>query len=56
MSVLDKIFLSFADPLGKFWGMLISLQFSAFGYSFDFGHLMVSIVIVTFFLSVVIKR
>lgn len=56
MTVLDKIFLSFADPIGKFWGLLTSLQFTVLGYSFDFGHLMVSIVVLTFFLSVVIKR
>ena len=56
MTVLEKIFLSFAEPMGKFWGLLISLKFSVFGYSFDFGHLLVSIVVLTFFLSVVIKR
>ena len=56
MTVIDKIFMSFADPMGKFWGLLTSLQFSAFGYSFDFGHLMVAIVVLTFFLSVVVKR
>ena len=56
VSVLDKIFMSFADPMGKFWGLLTSLQISAFGYSIDFGHLMVAIVVLTFFFSVVIKR
>ena len=56
MTVLDKIFMSFADPMGKFWGLLTSFQISAFGYSMDFGHLMVAIVVLTFFLSVVIKR
>ena len=56
MTVLDKIFMSFADPMGKFWGLLTSLEFTVFGYSVDFGHLMVSIVVLTFFLSVVIKR
>ena len=56
MTVFDKIFTSFLVPLGNFWGLLTSLQFSVFGYSVDFGHLMVSIVVLTFFLSVVIKR
>ena len=56
MTVFDKIFSSFADPMGKFWGLLTSLEFTVFGYSVDFGHLMVSIVVLTFFLSVVIKR
>ena len=56
MTVIDKIFMSFADPMGKFWGLLTSFEFSAFGYSIDFGHLMVAIVVLTFFLSVVIKR
>ena len=56
MTVIDKIYSSFFAPLANFWSMLTSLQFSVFGYSVDFGHLMVSIVILTFFLSVVIKR
>ena len=56
MTVIDKIFKSFFVPLLNFWNLLTSLQFTAFGYSVDFGHLMVSIVLVTFFLSVVIKR
>ena len=56
MTVIDKIYSSFFAPLLNFWNLLTSLQLSAFGYSFDFGHLMVSIVILTFFLSVVIKR
>lgn len=56
MIVIDKIFTSFFVPLLNFWNLLTSLQFTAFGYSVDFGHLMVSIVILTFFLSVVIKR
>lgn len=56
VSVIDKIFMSFADPMGKLWGLLTSLHLSAFGYSVDFGHLMVAIVVLTFFLSVVIKR
>lgn len=56
MSVIDKIYSSFFVPLSNFWNMLTSLEFSVFGYSVDFGHLMVSIVILTFFLSVVIKR
>ena len=56
MTVFDKIITSFFAPLVNFWNLLTSLQFTAFGYSVDFGHLMVSLVIVTFFLSVVIKR
>ena len=56
MTVFDKIFGSFLDPLAKFWSLLTSLQFTVFEYTFDFGHLMVSIVVLTFFLSVVIKR
>ena len=56
MTVLDKIFMSLADPMGKFWGLLTSFKFSAFGYSIDFGHMMVAIVVLTFFLSVVVKR
>lgn len=56
MTVIDKIYTSFFVPLSNFWNLLTSLQFSVFGYSVDFGHLMVSIVILTFFLSVVIKR
>lgn len=56
MTVIDKIFSSFLVPLSNFWSLLTSFQFSVFGYSVDFGHLMVSIVILTFFLSVVIKR
>ena len=56
MTVFDKIYTSFFVPLANFWSLLTSLQFSVFGYSVDFGHLMVSIVILTFFLSVVIKR
>ena len=54
--MLDYIFQVFARPISDFWNLLTSLQFTAFGYSLDFGHLMVSLVIVTFFLSVVIKR
>ena len=56
MTVFDKIYTSFLVPLLNFWSLLTSIQFSAFGYNVDFGHLMVAIVIVTFFLSVVIKR
>lgn len=56
MTVFDKIYSSFLVPLANFWNLLTSLEFSAFGYSVNFGHLMVSIVILTFFLSVVIKR
>lgn len=56
MTVIDKIFSSFFTPLANFWNLLTSFQFTAFGYSVNFGHLMVSIVILTFFLSVVIKR
>ena len=56
MTVIDNIFKSFFVPLVNFWNLLTSLQFTAFGYSVDFGHLMVSLVILTFFLSVVIKR
>ena len=56
MTVIDNIFKSFFAPLLNFWNLLTSLQFSAFGYSVDFGHLMFSIVIITFFLSVLIKR
>lgn len=56
MRTLDTIFQSFFLPLVNFWNLLTSLQFSVFGYSVDFGHLMVSIVVLTFFLSVVIKR
>lgn len=56
MITLDYIFQVFAAPLANFWNLITSFQFSAFGYSVDFGHLMVSIVILTFFLSVVIKR
>ena len=56
MTVFDKIITTFFDPLLSFWNLLTTLQFTAFGYSVDFGHLMVSIVILTFFLSVVIKR
>lgn len=56
MTVFDKIFSSFVTPLANFWNLLTSFQFTVFGYSVDFGHLMVSIVILTFFLSVVIKR
>lgn len=54
--MLDLIFQSFFRPISNFWNLLTSFQFSVFGYSVDFGHLMVSIVILTFFLSVVIKR
>ena len=56
MTVIDKIFGSFFASIVNFWGLLTSLQFSVLGYSVDFGHLMVSIVILTFFLSVVVKR
>lgn len=56
MTVIDKIYSSFLVPLANFWNMLTLLEFSAFGYSVNFGYLMVSIVILTFFLSVVIKR
>ena len=56
MISFDLIYQSFFLPILNFWNLLTSLQFSAFGYSVDFGHLMVSLVIVTFFLSVVIKR
>ena len=56
MTGLDKIFTSFFVPIVNFWNLLTSLKFAAFGYSVDFGHLMVSVVILTFFLSVVIKR
>ena len=56
MTVFDKIFGSFFDPLVKFWSLLTSLKFTVFEYTVDFGHLMVAIVVVTFFLSVVIKR
>lgn len=56
MRSLDLIFQSFVFPMVNFWNLLTSLQFSVFGYSVDFGHLMVSIVVLTFFLSVVIKR
>ena len=56
MTVIDQIFKSFFVPLVNFWNLLTSLQFTAFGYSVDFGNLMVSLVILTFFLSVVIKR
>lgn len=56
MITFDLIFESFFRPILNFWNLLTSLQFSVFGYSVDFGHLMVSIVILTFFLSVVIKR
>ena len=56
MTVIDKIFSSFITPLSNFWNLLTSFQFTAFGYSVNFGHFMVSIVILTFFLSVVIKR
>ena len=56
MTVIDNIFKSLFAPILSFWNLLTSLQFTAFGYSVDFGHLMVSIVILTFFLSVVIKR
>lgn len=56
MTVIDKIYGSFLDPLVKFWNLLTSLQFTVFEYTVDFGHLMVSIVLLTFFLSVVIKR
>lgn len=56
MTVFDKIFSSFITPLSNFWNLLTSFQFTVFNYTVDFGHLMVSIVILTFFLSVVIKR
>ena len=56
MTVIDKIYTSFFAPMLNFWNLLTSIQIGAFGYSVDFGHLMVSIVILTFFLSVVIKR
>lgn len=56
MIMLDNIYQMFFVPVLNFWNSLTSLQFSVFGYSVDFGHLMVSIVILTFFLSVVIKR
>ena len=56
MTVIDKIFGSFLAPLANFWNLLTSLQFTVFEYKVDFGHLMVAIVVVTFFLSVVIKR
>ncbi len=56
MTVIDKIFTSFFVSLTNFWNLLTSFQFTAFGYSVNFGHLMLSIVIVSFFLSVVIKR
>lgn len=56
MITFDLIYQSFFQPILNFWNLLTSLQFSAFGYTVDFGHLMVSIVIFTFFLSVVIKR
>lgn len=56
MTVFDKIYTSFFVPMANFWGLLTSLEFTVSGYSVDFGHLMVSIVILTFFLSVVIKR
>ena len=56
MITLDHIFQVFVAPLVNFWNLITSFQFTAFGYSVDFGHLMVSIVILTFFLSVVIKR
>ena len=56
MTVFDKICTSFLVPLLNFWSLLTSIQFTVFGYSVDFGHLMVAIVVVTFFLSVVIKR
>ena len=56
MTVFDKIHTAFLVPFANFWSLLTSLQFSVFGYSVDFGHLMVSIVVLTFFLSVVIKR
>ena len=56
MTVFDKIFGAFLDPLAKFWNLLTSLKFTVFEYSVDFGHLMVAIVVLTFFLSVVIKR
>ena len=56
MTVFDKIITTLFVPLANFWTSLTSLQFTAFGYSVDYGHLMVSIIIVTFFLSVVIKR
>lgn len=56
MTLIDKIFTSFFVPLNNFWNLLTSLKFTSFGYSVDFGHLMVAVVILTFFLSVVIKR
>ena len=56
MTVFDKIFTSFFVPIIRFWNLLTSFQFTTFGYSVDFGHLMVAMVLVTFFLSVVIKR
>ena len=56
MTVFDKIYTSFLVPLSNFWTLLTSLQFSVFGYSVDFGHLMISIIVLTFFLSIVIKR
>ena len=56
MITLDYIYQSFLLPMLNFWHLLTSLQFSVFSYSIDFGHLMVSIVVLTFFLSVVIKR
>ena len=56
MTVFDKIYTSFLVPLLNFWSLLTSIQFTVFGCSVDFGHLMVAIVVVTFFLSVVIKR
>lgn len=56
MITLDNIFKLFGVPIYNFWSSLTSLQFSVFGYAVDFGHLMVSFVVLTFFLSVVIKR
>ena len=56
MTIIDKIYTSFLSPLSNFWNMLTSLEFGAFGYIVNFGYLMVAIVILTFFLSVVIKR
>ena len=56
MTVLDKIYSAFLVPLSNFWSLLTSFQFTIFEITVDFGHLMVAIVVVTFFLSVVIKR
>lgn len=56
MTVFDKIYASFLVPLANFWSLLTSLQFTVFEYTVDFGHLMVAVVVLTFFLSVIIKR